>query len=160
MMGVFSVQQQEAGRALIVCGEDYRAWHQAEDAAAAEALAATLNREAWLAQAAAFRFQRETAGVAVGGITVRTGRDDQAMLTGAVAMSALDPDRLIDWKGASGWVQIDRATLLAIAAAVGAHVQGCFSAERRVAERLAVCQTAADFNGLDLAAEWAAAGGP
>lgn len=159
MMGVFTVQQREAGRALIVCGDHYRAWHQADNAAAAEALAAALNREAFAAQVAAFRFQRETAGVQVGGVTVRTERDDQAMLTGAVAMSALDPDRLIDWKGASGWAQIDRATLLAIAAAVGAHVQGCFSAERRVAERLALCQTAADFSGFDLAAEWAAAGG-
>lgn len=38
----------------------------------------------------------------------------------------------IDFKGAGGWVQVDRATLLAIGATVAGHVQAAFSVEKVV----------------------------
>ncbi|BDV42452.1 hypothetical protein GURASL_13750 [Geotalea uraniireducens] len=94
-------------------------------------------RAAKLADLAAYRFTIETAGIAVNGVTVSTDRESQAMLTGAWVRAQQAPEGLIDWKGITGWVQIDKATVEALAAAVGAHVQGCFSAERRHAEAIA-----------------------
>ncbi len=80
---------------------------------------------------AASRFAIETGGITVAGAPVATDRASQAMLSGAVLSVTRNPALMIDWKNADGsWTQIDKATVEAIADAVTAHVQACFSAER------------------------------
>lgn len=109
-----------------------------------------------LAAVATRRWAVETGGIALAnGATIKTDAESQAKLTGAKVFSDLNPDGVIDWKGESGWVQIDRATLTAFAQAVGAHVQACFTRERVLAEQIAAAQTLAELpTPADIAAGW------
>jgi hypothetical protein len=107
-----------------------------------------------LAALAAYRYVQETAGIVVGGATIKTDRESQAMISGAKLYADLNLAALIDWKGADGWVQIDRTTLLAIGQAVGAHVQACFSNERVHAEAIAALTTVAEIEAYDFTTGW------
>lgn len=100
------------------------------------------------------RYEIETAGIVVGGASIKTDRESQAMISGAVAYSNLAPDQIIDWKASSGWTQIDRTALLGIAQAVGAHVQGCFAVERAHHEAADGVATLADLAAIDITAGW------
>jgi len=107
-----------------------------------------------LSDLAALRYQHETAGITLNGMTIETDRQSQALITGAWSFSQLNPAVLIDWKGANGWVQIDAATITAIAGAVAAHVQSCFSAERIHAEAIDSLETEEDIGQYDLTTGW------
>lgn len=90
-----------------------------------------------IAYAANRRWQVETGGITVGGSLIDTSRESQAMITGAYNYSQVRPDKLIKFKAASGWVELDAATVAAIATAVGDHVQACFDAESEVVAAIA-----------------------
>lgn len=111
-------------------------------------------KAARLSALAAYRYARETAGITVGGAVILTDRQSQAMIVGAHSLVTAAPATLIDWKGAGGWVQLDAATVTAIALAVGAHVQACFSAERTHAEAIGACETAEDAGTYDFTGGW------
>jgi len=53
---------------------------------------------------AALRYQHETAGITLNGMTIETDRQSQSLITGAWSFSQLNPAVLIDWKGVNGWV--------------------------------------------------------
>lgn len=101
-----------------------------------------------LAELAARRFQIETAGIDLAGSVVRTDEASQAKINGAYAMVQRDPQKIIDFKAANGWAQLDAATMTAIAAAVGDHVQACYSAEKTHSVAMAALAAAEDFEGL------------
>lgn len=108
-----------------------------------------------LAELAAYRYEREIAGITVNGASIETDRASQVMINGAWSISQINPAILIDWKTATGaWVQIDAATIAGIAATVAAHVQACFSAERVHAEALAALETAEAVAAYDLTTGW------
>lgn len=83
------------------------------------------------AYASAVRYAKETGGIALNGAAVRTDRDSQAMLTGAVSFVQQNPTAVIQWKSPAGFVALGAAQIVAIASAVGAHVQACFAAEAK-----------------------------
>ncbi|MFT2185703.1 DUF4376 domain-containing protein [Pseudomonas putida] len=83
----------------------------------------------WPALIAARRFQAETGGAVVEGLTVNTERDSQSLLTGAAFAASLDPEYRIKWKTAPGFVELTGAQVIALASAVRAHVQACFNRE-------------------------------
>jgi hypothetical protein len=117
--------------------------------------------EARKADLAAYRYRVETGGVTVGGTLIASDRQSQAMIAGAKLFADMNPAAMIDWKGASGWVQIDAAAVTAIANAVGDHVQACFSAERIHAEALDAivadtAGTADDLIAHDITTGWPA----
>lgn len=106
---------------------------------------------------AALRYEKETAGITVGGAPIRTDRTSQALINGAYSYSLLNPAVVIDWKTTSGiWVQIDAPTIAAIAGAAAAHVQACFSAEKVHAQALDGLATAAEVAAYDLNTGWPA----
>lgn len=108
-----------------------------------------------LAELAALRYEMETAGIEVGGASIETDRDSQALITGAWSISQINPAVLIDWKTASGaWVQIDAATITGIAGAVASHVQTCFSQERVHAEAIGALTTAEAVMDYDMTTGW------
>lgn len=111
-------------------------------------------RQSKLAQLAAYRYARETAGINVNGVTIKTDRESQAMITGAKLFSDLNPDTLIDWKGASGWIQISREMLTAIGQAVGAHVQACFSREKEHTMAILALDTVEEIEVYNITAGW------
>jgi hypothetical protein len=112
-------------------------------------------KTAKLAALAAHRYAVETAGLTANGATIMTDRGSQAMITGAYVACQLDPARLIDFKGATGWMQIDAVTVFLIAAAVSSHVQTCFSIERSHAAAVEALTTIAAVDAYDITTGWA-----
>lgn len=95
-----------------------------------------------LDEIAAWRFQRETGGVLLNGVRIRTDRESQATITGAMASLQGGFVTSIDWKAANDvWVQLSFAEMTAIAQAVSSHVQLSFSMERQLAEQVAAATT-------------------
>lgn len=78
---------------------------------------------------AARRWQAETAGINVAGITIDSGRASQALITGAALNAVIDPSYVCNWKTPDGFVQLDAQTLLGVAIKLRAHVQACFDRE-------------------------------
>lgn len=107
------------------------------------------------ARLASIRYAHETGGIAIGGARIATDRQSQALITGAYTYSLLNPEALIDWKGADGaWTQIDAATIAGIARAVATHVQACFSNERALSELIDAAETVEDLASIDLESGW------
>lgn len=78
---------------------------------------------------AARRFEAETAGITVNGVLIDTGRDSQALITGAALSAMLDSSYVCNWKTPDGPVELSAQSLIAIAQQVRAHVQLCFDRE-------------------------------
>ena len=111
---------------------------------------AALNR-----QVTQIRYQREVQGLTLSdGTAIRTDRESQATLTGAYVFSQLHPAVPVDWKGASGWVQLTAEQIAQMAAAVGQHVQALFSAERAHYEAIESLTSLQAVAGYDVFARW------
>lgn len=78
------------------------------------------------------RWRVETGGITVAGAAIPTSREDQAMITGAVAFAQLNPDASIQFKAVSGWVTLTATQMVGIGLSVGTHVQACFAAEAAI----------------------------
>lgn len=108
-----------------------------------------------LSELAALRYTKETGGIEVSGQNIKTDRESQAMLNGALAFVTQSPAALIDWKVAPGeFVQLNAAQITAIATAVAQHVQACFSAEKDHAELIANCNTPQAAAQHDITVGW------
>lgn len=76
------------------------------------------------AHLAAYRWQKETGGITINGITVQTDAISRANLLGAKELGIG-----IKWKTPSGFVDLTAQQVEAIAIAVGTHIQKCYAAE-------------------------------
>lgn len=83
--------------------------------------------------AAQKRWEKEVGGITLNGAMIDTSRDSQAMINGAFNWAKEHPTETVHFKAASGWVEFDAETMIAIATAVGSHVQQCFATEASVA---------------------------
>ena len=79
----------------------------------------------------AYRYQRENAGITVGGVTIPTDIATRTNLLGAKALNTS-----ITWKTPNGFVLLTAEQIAAISTAVGQHVQKCFDAEAVVLSNL------------------------
>lgn len=106
------------------------------------------------AQAAALRWQHETGGLTLGGVHVATGLADQNRI--ASVLSAMQVAQLdgVDFKAESGWVYLTAAELQGVVAAITAHVQACFTAERTHHEAINALSTAGDAQTYDVTLGW------
>ena len=84
------------------------------------------------AYAAQKRWQVEAGGIVVAGVAVATDDRSMALINGTVGYLDDGGTGPIKFKAASGWVDVDAATILAIKQAIGAHIQACFAAEAAV----------------------------
>lgn len=75
------------------------------------------------------RYDFETAGITINGQPIDTGRDSQALITGAALSALMDPAYVCNWKTSTGAVSLNAEQLKVIATAVRAHVQACFDRE-------------------------------
>jgi hypothetical protein len=75
------------------------------------------------------RYLAETAGIVVNGMPLDTGRDSQALVTGAALQSVIDSAYTCQWKTTGGFVDLDAPQIIAIASTMRAHVQACFDRE-------------------------------
>jgi len=94
---------------------------------------------------AAARYEAEIAGVTVNGLTIDTGRDSQALITGAAVAAMLDNEYSLNWKTASGFIHLTAPEIIAVAQAVRAHVQACFDCEAELVELVDAADTAEDL---------------
>ena len=97
---------------------------------------------------AAARYAAEIAGVTVGGFTVRTDRESQALITGAALKATQDATYTCRWKTESGFVTLDAATIIAVADAVRSHVQGCFDTEYAKCVLIDAAETVEDVEAI------------
>jgi hypothetical protein len=75
------------------------------------------------------RYRHETAGITLNGIAIDTGRDSQALITGATLSAVIDATYICTWKTVNGPVELTASQLIGVATAVRAHVQACFDRE-------------------------------
>lgn len=94
-------------------------------------------RQAVVASIATRRWQAETAGISVSGIAIDTGRDSQALITGAAVSAMLDAGYSARWKTPNGFIDLEGQEIIAMATAVRAHVQAAFDRESELLEALA-----------------------
>jgi len=82
-------------------------------------------------------YELEIEGMELNGVQLSTGRDDQAMLSGAVNFLTLNPNATIDWQASDGsFVTLNKAQVEGIASAVGTHVQAHFTRRKELNEEL------------------------
>lgn len=93
-------------------------------------------RQALVSSIAARRWQAETGGITVNGIAIDTGRDSQALITGAAVSAMLDPSYALRWKTPDGFVDLTGEQVIGVATAVRAHVQACFDREAELLDAL------------------------
>ncbi len=104
---------------------------------------------------AAERYRHETAGLLVDGHTVLTDRQSQALITGAHALALAEGAGFTTrFKTAGGFVTLDQAEVIALAIAVGRHIQACFAREADIAATVAAAQTVAEVRAIDLESGW------
>ncbi|RRV41398.1 DUF4376 domain-containing protein [Pseudomonas sp. o96-267] len=87
-------------------------------------------------QIAARRWQAETGGITLNGMHIDTGRDSQALITGATVQAMLDPNYSLRWKTVAGFVDLTAGQIIGVATAARAHVQACFNREAELLDAL------------------------
>ena len=101
-------------------------------------------------RATQLRWEHETGGINVGGVRVLTGTEDQ----NRIASALIGAPATLDFKAESGWVTLTLAELQGIAAAITAHVQACFSAERIHHEAIDALETLEEVQEYDIETGW------
>jgi hypothetical protein len=103
----------------------------------------------------ALRYEKETQGIVVNGAHIATTLHDQSRITGAKAYVDLRPDATIQWKTDTGvWVTRTAAEILALAGAVGDHVQALFTAECTHHAAIEALNTLAGLAAYDITTGW------
>ena len=100
------------------------------------------------AEIAVARYAREIAGTTVNGITIDTGRDSQALITGAALAAMLDENYSLNWKTPSGFIHLVAPEIIAVAQAVRAHVQESFDREGELVALIDAAQTKDELNAI------------
>lgn len=103
------------------------------------------------------RWEREVAGIVLGGVPIRTDERSQAKLNGAVTLFMLDPAKtqIDNWEAVPGvFVTLSRAEVEAIGLAVGAHIQACFDRSAALCGEINAAEDAEAAAAIDVAAGW------
>jgi hypothetical protein len=112
-------------------------------------------RRAKLLALADYRWQREVAGVMIGGAPIATDRESQAKLTSAYVLAVANPTFSLRWKVALGqFVTLDAATIVIIGDAVGAYVRACFDREDVLTTEILTAVDAEALAEIDIEADW------
>ena len=100
------------------------------------------------AEIAAARYKAETSGTTVNGVLIDTGRDSQALITGAALAAMLDENYSLNWKTTSGFIHLTAPEIIAVAQAVRAHVQACFDKEGELVARINAATTKEELDAI------------
>lgn len=110
-----------------------------------------------IGQLAAYRYDKEVAGIDADGTIVKTDRETQATINGAYTASLINPSIVINWKASDGsWVQLNAAQISALASAVITHVQSCFNKEQSIGTTITGSTTLAQLRAIDFDTLWVA----
>ncbi len=108
-------------------------------------------RQAAIKALTSLHYDKETAGIAVDGMPVRTDRDSQAKLFAASTMAKKDADAVLNWKTSQGDVSLDAPRIILIADAVAAYIWACGICEASLLGKLKAAQ---DPGRVDITAGW------
>ncbi|MEA5123318.1 DUF4376 domain-containing protein [Xanthomonas floridensis] len=108
------------------------------------------------ARATQLRWECETGGVSIGDVQVGSTTEDQNRISSVLAAAGLGTVEQVDFKANSGWVTLTLAEIRGIAAAISAHVQACFTAERAHHEAIDAIGNIEELQAYDVAAGWPA----
>lgn len=75
------------------------------------------------------RYQAEVAGITLAGMHINTDDRSKLLINGAALDATIDPEYVMQWKMANGFVELTAGQVIGIARAVRAHVQACFDRE-------------------------------
>jgi hypothetical protein len=92
-------------------------------------------------------------GVTVNGVLIDTGRDSQALITGAALAAVIDSTYSLNWKTESGFIHLSALEIIAVAQAVRAHVQSCFDREGELVAQVDAAQNAEELDAIDISFE-------
>ena len=108
-----------------------------------------------IALLADLRWQRETGGIEVGGLPVRTDRETQGSISRARQSFKEGDLTSVRWKLSDAQrITLGEAQLDGIAGAVTAHVAACFDAEGDVADLVFAAADIAALTAIDINAEF------
>lgn len=119
-------------------------------------------RAALRVELARIRWEHETGGIEVGGLTVPTDRETQAIVDRMVkAYADGDLTGAISFKRGDGdWVTIDEASARLIKKFGAQHVQACFKRECEIDGLIADAPDQAALDAIDLEEAWPGTSGP
>ena len=100
------------------------------------------------AEIAAARYNAEIAGVTVNGVSIKTDRESQGLITGAALKALQDNTYTCKWKGIDGFVELTAPQIIAVADAVRQHVQSCFDREAELLPLIEAATTQAELNAI------------
>lgn len=103
---------------------------------------------------ASYRYDIETKGLMLGDTLILTDRESQASVTGGWVKAKDNPNTVIDWKGADGWITLDANTMILIGDLVFAHVQACFAREGQLSRQIDNTLTAEELILIDYTTGW------
>lgn len=89
-----------------------------------------------LPKIAAYRYEIETGGITVDGVSVQTDRETQSKIMAARIKAQEDSTYSTKWKTPDGFVTLDASQILTIADAVHNHVQAAFETEATVEDEI------------------------
>jgi hypothetical protein len=90
-----------------------------------------------LSALATHRYAKQTGGLTVGGVSVKTDSDTLTSLIAARILAKENAQYTVKWKAEGGFVTLNAATVIAIADAVRGFIQACFDAEAAIAANVA-----------------------
>lgn len=82
------------------------------------------------------RIEKETAGVMLGEILIKTDLESQSKIAGAYNLVQIDPTRVIDWKASNEWISITAEDITNISNIVATHIQSCYTREKELTDAL------------------------
>lgn len=91
----------------------------------------------WPSMIAARRYIAETSGTTINDMPIDTGRDSQALITGAALQAVIEPGYSVHWKTTEGFVDLSGQQVIGVASAVRAFVQACFNRESDLLDAVA-----------------------
>lgn len=100
------------------------------------------------AEIAAARYNAEIAGVIVNGVSIKTDRESQGLITGAALKALQDNTYTCKWKGIDGFVELTAPQIIAVADAVRQHVQSCFDHEAELLPLIEAATTEAELEAI------------
>lgn len=100
------------------------------------------------AEISAARYEAEIAGTVVDGVTIDTGRDSQALITGAALAAVIDSSYSLNWKTENGFIHLTAPEIIAVAQSVRAHVQACFDKEGELVARINEATTKEELDAI------------
>jgi len=95
------------------------------------------NAADWAQRIADRRYIAETSGTTINDMPIDTGRDSQALITGAALQAVIDPNYSVRWKTTEGFVDLTGQQVIGVGSSVRAFVQACFDRESALLDAVA-----------------------